>query len=234
MIVIPFVQGKVHQVVLERVLGEHPEARAIELPRAPAEELGEASFAFAGLLRELWPEPGDLVVVEHDYLPPPGAIQALLDCGHNWCTHPAWIHDTYLVGSLNLARFSAALKAREPDLMDYVAAPNPWWSGARTGVGEVSGRGLPARFGYRRELRCLRPGETDPWPDGDPSSWPTSRHWRIVDTGIVTQMRRRGVKHHTHYPPGRHLHDYGPGQQERWSERPPVNMGITITEAEEA
>lgn len=233
MVVVPYVAGKVHQAVLDEVLSQAPAARLVELPRANPERIDERSFAFAQLLRELWREPGDLVVVEHDYLPSPGAIQRLLDCPHDWCTHPAWIHDRYLLASLNLARFSGRLKAAQPHLMDYVAAPNPWWSGARAGVGEASGQALPVRFGYSRQLRCLRPDEVDPWPESDPRSWPTSRHWRIVDTGIVTQMRQRGIKHHTHFPPGRHLHDYGPNERERWEERPATAMGITITEAEE-
>lgn len=204
MVVIPYTAGKVHQVVVDRVLSEHPAALLCELPAADREMFDERSTAFAQLLRDLWREPGDLVVVEHDYLPPKGAIDRLLACPRQWCTHPAWIHDCYLPGTLNLARFSAGLKAEHPHLMDRITAPNPWW----------------------RQRACLKAGEPNPWPDDDPTSWPTSRHWRMVDSGIFRHFWRAGIRHHTHYPPGHHLHDYGPEQVERWEEHPPLSWGI--------
>jgi hypothetical protein len=45
----------------------------------------DADFAYARLFRSLWQEERPFVLVEHDILPWPGALQQIWECEHPWC-----------------------------------------------------------------------------------------------------------------------------------------------------
>lgn len=180
MVIVPYVAGGLRPEVAREVLRQVPSAELAQLE--PEDE-----FAYADLLRALWREPGDLVVCEQDVIPPPGAIRGLLMCGAEWCCHPGWVQDRYQLHTLQLARFSADLRARLPDLADFALAPSRWW----------------------RPGPALRRGEVDLWPEGRPEVWPTAVEWWRADSALALQLLRAGVRACVHLPAPRHLHDYG-------------------------
>jgi hypothetical protein len=50
--------------------------------------------AYFELIRRLWGEQRSFILVEHDIVPPAGALEALEACGHSWCSAPpATRHD---------------------------------------------------------------------------------------------------------------------------------------------
>lgn len=96
--------------------------------------------AYWALLAKEWRKPGDLIIVEHDVGIHAGVIESLAACGQPWCGHPYPIGRQLLV-CLGCTKFSAALKATEPDLLDA--------------VGEDATGGLPARVWQRLDVRIL-------------------------------------------------------------------------------
>ena len=96
--------------------------------------------AYWRLLAQQWREPGDLLIVEQDIGLRPGVIDALDACPQPWCGNPYPIGRQLLV-CLGCTRFSAALKAAEPDLLDA--------------VGRDATGGLPARVWQRLDVRIL-------------------------------------------------------------------------------
>lgn len=78
--------------------------------------------SYARFIEADWRLDRDLVIVEGDVLPPPGAIAALLNCPQPWCMHRLWLADHYADITLGLCKFSAGLKARFPWLPG-----RSWW-----------------------------------------------------------------------------------------------------------
>ena len=52
----------------------------------------DEEFAYDRLFRRLWAEAEPFVIVEHDILPWPGAIDGLLACREEWCGHQYYVH----------------------------------------------------------------------------------------------------------------------------------------------
>lgn len=181
MVILPYVEGGLRPETRREVLAQAPAAELIELPR-------NDPLAYAELLRRRWREPGDLVVVEQDVVPPPGGIAALLSCPRPWCSFPGWIEDRYHSGTLQLAKFSQLLRLRHPHVADYALAPSGWW----------------------RERPALRAGEVDPWPEDHPELWPTVVGYLTADSALRSRLARSGVLICEHGPDPVHLHDYGP------------------------
>lgn len=96
--------------------------------------------AYWRLLARLWREPGDLTVVEQDIGLCAGVIESLAACREPWCGAPYPIGKQMLV-CLGCTRFTAELKAAQPDLLDA--------------VGEDGTGGLPARVWQRLDVRIL-------------------------------------------------------------------------------
>jgi len=96
--------------------------------------------AYWTLLAKLWREPDDLLIVEQDVGIHAGVAQGLTSCREPWCGHPYPIGRQLLV-CLGCTRFTAELKAAEPDLLDEVG---------RDGTG-----GLPPRVWQRLDVRIL-------------------------------------------------------------------------------
>ncbi|HEY8976306.1 MAG TPA: hypothetical protein VIN75_18975 [Burkholderiaceae bacterium] len=107
----------------------------VRVPLDPAD-----MSAYWRLLAEQWHEPGDLLIVEHDVGIHADVVEGLTACPEPWCGHPYRIGSQLLV-CLGCTRFSAALKASEPDLLDV--------------VGEDGTGGLPARDWRRLDVRLL-------------------------------------------------------------------------------
>ena len=96
--------------------------------------------AYWRLLAQAWREPGDLVVIEHDIGLRPQVIAGFNQCREPWCGHAYAIGAQRLV-CLGCTRFTAELKAAEPDLLDV--------------VGQDGTGGLPARDWRRLDVRIL-------------------------------------------------------------------------------
>lgn len=96
--------------------------------------------AYWALLAEAWREPGDLLIVEQDVGIRAGVVEELMSCREPWCGFPYPIGAQLLV-CLGCTRFTAELKAWEPDLLDA--------------VGDDATGGLPARAWQRLDVRIL-------------------------------------------------------------------------------
>jgi hypothetical protein len=96
--------------------------------------------AYWRLLAGAWREPGDLLIVEQDIGLCAGVVESLAACREPWCGNPYPIGAQLLV-CLGCTRFTAELKAAEPDLLDA--------------VGRDADGGLPARVWQRLDVRIL-------------------------------------------------------------------------------
>lgn len=111
-IVVPFVPGRLNRFT--KAWGENREAefRDVSCDR-------EAYFR---LLAELWADGRAFMVVEHDNVPPAGAVEQLAACPEPWCGY-AYIYDPVralapLEGELGCTRFSAGLLRMVPQLIE--------------------------------------------------------------------------------------------------------------------
>lgn len=96
--------------------------------------------AYWRLLADEWRRPGDLLIVEQDIGITADVVPGLTACREPWCGHPYPIGEQLLV-CLGCTRFTAELKAAEPDLLDA--------------VGRDDTAGLPARHWQRLDVRIL-------------------------------------------------------------------------------
>lgn len=96
--------------------------------------------AYWALIADAWRQPGDLLVVEQDVGIHAQVVPSLTACREPWCGHPYHIGEQLLV-CLGCTRFTAELKAAEPDLLDV--------------VGEDGTAGLPAKHWQRLDIRIL-------------------------------------------------------------------------------
>ena len=160
---------------------------------------------YADFMRTIWTGWGDVVVIEGDCIPPPGAIPALLACAEPWCSHPSWVGDHYLDDTLGLVKFSAALQEARPRLADQALA-KPEFRRQR------HNRGLehfePAQFlGVVR----IEPSISRVWPElpcwaAQRAEQPgTTAHPKAIDMRLAYELTKARVPLHVHRPPGKHL-----------------------------
>jgi|SRR5215831_7556408 len=74
------------------------------------------------LLRALWGEKETFVVVEHDVVCWPGAIQRLVNCRESWCTLPYYCSVGWITDGLGCTKFSGSLQRKYPE---FLSAPYP-------------------------------------------------------------------------------------------------------------
>lgn len=69
---------------------------------------------YGRLFTDLWQAKRGFVLVEHDIVPWPGAIEQMLRCEHEWCAfaYPTTLHSR--CQSLGCVKFSASLMERIP------------------------------------------------------------------------------------------------------------------------
>lgn len=96
--------------------------------------------AYWRIVADQWRQPGDLLIVEQDIGIHAGVVDGLTRCREPWCGHPYPIGEQLLV-CLGCTRFTAELKAAEPDLLDM--------------VGECADAGTPVRHWQRLDIRIL-------------------------------------------------------------------------------
>ena len=78
--------------------------------------------SYYGLMADLWARRETFVIVEHDIVVWPGAIQALENCPEPWCTYPYYSSVGWILDGLGCTKFGAELLKRFPD---YLLEPFP-------------------------------------------------------------------------------------------------------------
>lgn len=160
---------------------------------------------YADFFRSVWAGLGDLVVVEGDSIPPPGAIRQLLDCPRDWCTHESWVGDRYLDNTLGLVKFSQLLQLQEPGLADK-ALSAPWLPGQHWD----RGLGMTAPQKHLGEVP-LEESVLRVWPELGPRAHEramepgTTIHPKAIDMALDKEFRRLKLPPHVHQPPAPHL-----------------------------
>lgn len=131
MIVVPYT--RLHPATARLANRHAPGHRRVKLDPADMS-------AYWRLMAACWREPGELVVIEQDIGIGPEVLPGFAACPEPWCGNPYRIGRQLLV-CLGCTRFSAKLKAAEPDVLDV--------------VGEVGNDGLPAKDWRRLDVRIL-------------------------------------------------------------------------------
>lgn len=127
-------------------------------------DVSGSDTAYTELLAGLWAAGEAFAVVEHDVVPPPGALAELEVCPEPWCVFPyRYQHGTH--AGLGCARFSAALLAVVPDAVgetlsesDAVHPAGHWCN-----VDDRLSRVLQ-RHGFTRHRHTPEAGHLSPWP----------------------------------------------------------------------
>jgi hypothetical protein len=176
---------------------------------------------YADFVRTIWQGLGDIVIVEGDSIPPPGAIRGLLDCEHVWCSHPSWVGDRYLHNTLGLVKFSLGLQSVLPGLADEaLSRPHDF--------GRHHDRGL----GWEKPNRHLGVVPVEPsvlaiWPElaglaNERALLPgTTIHPKAIDMALNRVLEIRKVPVHVHQPPAPHLRY---GNDPAWNARWPASL----------
>ena len=106
---VPYVDGMLRGDTADAVLAQAPAARLVPIdPDDP--------YAYGRTLTRVAAESLDLIVVEQDVIPPPGAIAGLLACPDGWCGHRVDCGNGPADATLGLAKFGRQLLRRHPDL----------------------------------------------------------------------------------------------------------------------
>lgn len=154
-------------------------------------------------------------------VPPPGAIQALLDCPQPWCSHLCWIGERYDALTLGLVKWSAAFQRQWPKLVDIAL------TGQRRG-GDTYIRGLE-EFRPKKHLGyvAIPSNVLRVWPELQARALSrvfepgTSAHPRALDMYFAYEFAKARVEVHVHQPPAIHLR-YSTGRMSdpRWQVDP--------------
>lgn len=131
-VVVPHVTGMLHPVAARSLNRHLPGHERVRLR-------SDEPDAHWRLLTALWATGDGFLVVEQD-VGVNATVPAGLECEHPWCVWPyRGPGRVMLTASLGCTRFSAALLAAEPDLLEA--------------VGRIDGDGLPARDWRRLDVR---------------------------------------------------------------------------------
>lgn len=182
-------------------------------------------FAYAKLLRGLWPYPGELVIVEQDVVPPPDSIRALVECPRDWCTHRHWNGYRHDDATTALVKLSRRLRRRRSLLMDHICCrPDPrYW--VRMGWTRIPRDCSVTTLNGSGRRASLMPGYGTLALPSKAEDRPTTHDWLAIDTDLARELRRDIGDPHVHEPPHLHLHDYQKrpvGSDQPWHQRPYV------------
>ncbi len=120
-VLVPHVAGQLRPQTKAAVLRQCRAARIVEHDAADRE-------SYSRLLIEMCRLPGDLIVVEQDIVPPPGAIAALRRCVHPWCYHMVELRGMLTPATLGLVKFGWRLGHHWGDWMSSALheGNDPW------------------------------------------------------------------------------------------------------------
>jgi len=83
-------------------------------------DVSGSSEAYFDLLHDLWGKGESFIIVEHDVVVHPTALQELEECKYSWCAFPTPYFNGQHVG-LGCVKFGSLLLKRFPKAMDQVA-----------------------------------------------------------------------------------------------------------------
>lgn len=106
----------------------HPVTRSVldsyDLPRLEYVSCGSSDQAYRQLLQTIWEQGETVVLVEHDVVPWPGAIEELAGCSGLWCACTYRINGGIgIFHGLGCTKISGALMQQLPNLWDE---PGEW------------------------------------------------------------------------------------------------------------
>lgn len=82
----------------------------------------KTDYSYWETLQQQWKREEKFIIVEHDVVPFPGALQSLWDCSHNYCGFPYRLRSCSGVSTaLGCTKFSAELQKSYPGLLDDIA-----------------------------------------------------------------------------------------------------------------
>lgn len=177
MVVMPYVDGMLSDALLRVVrLSGYPYLLC-QLDRA---DLG----AYGRLVRRLWSQPTDVVIVEQDVVPTLTQLKELSTCGHDWCGFN-YDGSVYPDGPMfGCVRLSRRLMVRHPYAAEIaLTTPEP-------------GRGTSRLCDDAR----ARAQQGSPWtPAGE-------RQWWAVDNAMARDLMIRGERWQAHAARVHHAH----------------------------
>jgi hypothetical protein len=93
------------------------------------------------LVRGLWESGRAFAIVEHDVVPPPGAVAEMWACPQDWCAFPYPVGDI-VTTALGCTKFEAAIIERHPMLVGAIPENGrDWHSLDASVIGELHRRG---------------------------------------------------------------------------------------------
>jgi len=122
-VVIPWAPGprEYHELVARVLRADGLEPEPVRL---------DDNLAYGRLLVELWEAHETFVVIEHDIIPWPWAVDSMLRCANHWCRYPYRQHGGYAAG-FGCMKIEGSLADQYPRLVAEVAArdAHPWPAG---------------------------------------------------------------------------------------------------------
>lgn len=145
------------------------------------------------LLKDVWAEGEEFILVEHDVLVWMGGIENLRRCEKDWCTLPTMCHGLMFSTALGCVKFGKQLIERYPGFWDDI--PTTWFT-------------LDASFADKMGWPYIRPCIHNPpathlneiqWGDSISTRWALERKiaWQakeVGDTLVRVKYRLKGDK----------------------------------------
>ena len=131
-------------------------------------DVSDHEWAYWRLLYDLWKRAEDVVLVEHDVIPQPGAVRALLGCPRDWCAVP-YQQGKHVGTGFGCTKLTGAMMARNPDAVSRIPPQHRSWRALdsvvlgtlrRNGEEEHVHALLAAHLHYDEHGRDLRPPQS--------------------------------------------------------------------------
>jgi hypothetical protein len=166
----------------------------------PVEKINVSSDdqAYYRLLADLWHSGDDFVIVEHDIVAPPGALQGLVWCKEEWCGHLYWMPWGGWGCWHGLVRYRGSLTRRHPDLPKSIEKRH-WGSLDSAWINHLRLLGYPEAHRHEPPAKHLTKGRnglgTTMFYSCDycganlpPEEIEASPHPRCVECGLVSEV----------------------------------------------
>ena len=87
--------------------------------------VGSSEWGYTNFLQQLWDDHEDVIIVEHDVIPWPGAIEALWSCPCEWCYYPYDL-DNPLFPYLGCTKIKATFMDKVPHVWEKQRESKVW------------------------------------------------------------------------------------------------------------